>query len=100
MKTETSKWLARLSSGERRDLKQLQEKFNPLSQAFDRLLPIIGLWSSFQLGPLHRILTLKCPEVNTSSLITFATTTNILSTQGTDKLPYTHLHRMEWHTLR
>ncbi|KAI9799076.1 MAG: hypothetical protein M1833_004270 [Piccolia ochrophora] len=59
------KWRARLSESKRKDLKQFQKIATnkpALSQAFDALLPYVGLWSSLQLGTFHRILTLRCPE--------------------------------------
>ncbi|KAI9773394.1 MAG: hypothetical protein M1840_007609 [Geoglossum simile] len=62
MKAGACKWLTKLSPSKRRDFKQLHEKAGPLGEAFDELLPIIGLWSSVQLGAMHRILTLRCTE--------------------------------------
>jgi Protein of unknown function (DUF3723) len=96
MKAEARKWLAKLSPSKRRDLKQLHEKAGPLSEAFDELLPIIGLWSSVQLGAMHRILTLRCTEVSIA-LYSSSTATNIFIIQGTDKLPYTHSRGMGKH---
>jgi hypothetical protein len=64
MEMDERKWLARWSPGKQRDFKQLQNKMGSLSQAFDKLLPIIGLWSSLELGAMHRILGLRCSEVN------------------------------------
>ena len=63
---EERKWLARLSEGKRKDLKQLYRRLElkPLSDAFDRLLPYVGFWPSLQIGTLHRVLNLKCPEVS------------------------------------
>ncbi|KAL6716955.1 hypothetical protein ACLMJK_004868 [Lecanora helva] len=61
-----SKWLARLSEGKRKDLKQLQRRseLKPLASALDKLLPYIGFWPSLQIGTFHRVLNLKCPEVS------------------------------------
>jgi len=63
--------MARLSESKRRDINQLQrmrdksaEMFK-LNEAFDKLLPYIGLWSALQIGTFHRLLTLRCPEVGT-----------------------------------
>ncbi|KAL9083484.1 MAG: hypothetical protein Q9165_008511 [Trypethelium subeluteriae] len=53
------RWLARLSKSKFRDVKQLIDKVKPLCTAFDRLLPFRGLWASFRIGTLHRILTLS-----------------------------------------
>lgn len=61
--------MARLSESKRRDVIQLQKmalqsiEMSSLCEAFDRLLPYIGLWSALQLGTFHRLLTLRCPEV-------------------------------------
>lgn len=69
-KQEAGKWMARLSESKRRDVIQLQKMalqstaMSALSDAFDRLLPYIGLWSALQLGTFHRLLTLRCPEVS------------------------------------
>jgi len=32
----------------------------------DGLLPFPGLWSALQIGSLRRVLTLRCPEVNST----------------------------------
>ncbi|KAF2229448.1 hypothetical protein EV356DRAFT_537224 [Viridothelium virens] len=56
------RWLARLSKSKTRDVKQLIDKDRPLCTAFDRLLPFTGLWASFRIGTLHRILTLRCED--------------------------------------
>ena len=61
-----ARWLARLSEGKRKDLKQLQRRIElrPLATALDRLLPFVGFWPSLQIGTFHRVLNLKCPEVS------------------------------------
>ena len=61
-----SRWLARLSEGKRKDLKQLQRRpeLKPLAEALDNLLPFVGFWPSLQIGTFHRVLNLKCPEVS------------------------------------
>ncbi|KAF7505063.1 hypothetical protein GJ744_001282 [Endocarpon pusillum] len=64
-KTEAEKWLARLSgNSKRRDIAQLQKRklFVNLSNALDQLLPLPGLWSGFQVGTFHRLLSMKFPE--------------------------------------
>lgn len=61
-KAET-KWWARLSRTKQKDLKQLLNKAS-LADAFDRLTDMPGMWCSFQLGALHRLLTLHCDEVS------------------------------------
>jgi len=64
--------MARLSESKRRDVVQLQKMalksmvMGALSEAFDKLLSYIGLWSALQLGTFHRLLTLRCPEVSRS----------------------------------
>ncbi len=61
-----SRWLARLSEGKRKDLKQLQRRpeLRSLAEALDKLLPYIGFWPSLQIGTFHRVLNLKCAEVS------------------------------------
>ena len=62
------RWLARLSEGKRKDLKQLQRRLElrRLAEALNQLLPYTGFWPSLQIGTFHRILNLKCPEVSES----------------------------------
>ncbi|EKG09993.1 hypothetical protein MPH_12955 [Macrophomina phaseolina MS6] len=55
------KWWARLSNTKQKDLKQLF-KIPELTDAFDNLVGMPGMWQSFQLGTLHRLLTLHCDE--------------------------------------
>lgn len=62
-RAQEGRWLARLSEGKRKDLQHLRDKLGPLNDALDSLLPMPGLWPTLQLGTLHRIVTLKCPEV-------------------------------------
>jgi Protein of unknown function (DUF3723) len=71
-KVEADKWLARLSGeSKRRDIVQLQREkrkvFVNLRNALDRLLPFHGLWSAFQIGTFHRLLSMKLPEVEDQS---------------------------------
>jgi hypothetical protein len=63
---EAGKWQARLSDGKRKDVEQLHDRFPHLTEAFDSLLPIVGLWATVEIGTLHRILTIRCPEVGTA----------------------------------
>jgi len=56
------KWWARLTETKRKDLKQLL-KHNAFAHAFDNLLEMPGLWQPIKLGTLHRLLVLKCHEV-------------------------------------
>lgn len=60
---EAAKWSTRLSASKARYVKQLQEKELELCKVFDKLLSYIGLWSSFELGALHKILPVHCPTV-------------------------------------
>ncbi|ERF68657.1 hypothetical protein EPUS_05718 [Endocarpon pusillum Z07020] len=60
---EAGKWQARLSASKRKDVRQLHERYPHLTEAFDSLLPVIGLWAAVEIGTFHRILTLRCPEV-------------------------------------
>ncbi|KAF2742028.1 hypothetical protein M011DRAFT_413421, partial [Sporormia fimetaria CBS 119925] len=55
------RWWARLTMTKQKDLKQLM-KSTSLMEAFDRLTPFPGLWTPIQLGTLHRLHGLKCPE--------------------------------------
>lgn len=59
------KWLVRLSECKRIDLLKLlkKEHLQPIVLALDKLIPFVGLWPTLQLGTLHRLLSLKCPEV-------------------------------------
>ena len=65
------RWLSKLSWTKRRDVLSLEKRadkdpqWGHLQAAFDRLLPFPGLWPSFQVGTLHRILSLRCPEAST-----------------------------------
>ncbi len=56
------KWWARLTETKRKDLKQLL-KNDLFTNAFDDLLEMPGLWQPIKLGTLHRLLALKCHEV-------------------------------------
>ncbi|KAF1349754.1 hypothetical protein BDV97DRAFT_376998 [Delphinella strobiligena] len=60
----TGRWLARLSTSKRNDVKRLttSPKKQSLRKALDDLLPFSGLWAPVQLGTLHRILTLQTEE--------------------------------------
>ena len=57
-----NRWWARLTLTKRKDLRQLC-KNRLLIEAFDRLIPFPGLWTPIQLGTLHRLHGLRCPEV-------------------------------------
>lgn len=61
------KWWARLTSSKARDLGQLL-KVDMLRVGFDRLVDFSGLWPPIQLGTLHRLHCLRCPEVWTCHL--------------------------------
>lgn len=60
------RWLARLSEGKRKDVKQLhtRKELKCFAEALDRMLPYVGFWPSLQIGTFHRVLNLKCPEVS------------------------------------
>ncbi|KAF2259650.1 hypothetical protein CC78DRAFT_410437, partial [Lojkania enalia] len=56
-----NRWWAHLTNTKRKDLRQLM-KNNLIIAAFDRLLDFPGLWTPIQLGTLHRLHGLRCPE--------------------------------------
>lgn len=60
--TEQAKWRARLSSAKQKDLKQFEQN-RAFMDAFDAVVDMPGLWSPLELGTLHRLLPLGCPEV-------------------------------------
>lgn len=62
------KWWARLSESKRKDLRQLL-KNQKYAEAFDQLLEWPGLWYPIQLGTLHRLLTMRCDEVDSVHLL-------------------------------
>ena len=39
------------------------EYMRDFKRALDSLLPFIGLWAVMEISTLHRILSLRCPEV-------------------------------------
>jgi hypothetical protein len=57
------RWWSLLDNSKPKDLRQLIKRKN-LIAAFDDLRHMPGLWSKVQLGALHRLLALKCDEVN------------------------------------
>jgi Protein of unknown function (DUF3723) len=57
------RWLARLTPGKTKCFSQLERR-PELCAAFDRLLPITGLWAGMRLGTLHKLLALHCDEVS------------------------------------
>ena len=57
-----------LSRTKTKAVKQLLEKEPAFAAALDDLLPYVGLWASWELGTLNRILPLHCsPVVSTRS---------------------------------
>jgi len=62
------RWIARLSKQKWEAVRRLQTKdsFKALNQAFDSLLDYEGLWPALQIGNLHKILAMQCPEVSRS----------------------------------
>lgn len=64
------KWLSRLSITKQRDVLQLERRAEKevetaeFLDAWDDLIPYPGLWPALQLGTLHRLLSLRCPEVS------------------------------------
>ncbi|KAF2727576.1 hypothetical protein EJ04DRAFT_451086 [Polyplosphaeria fusca] len=56
-----NRWWARLTETKRKDLRQLL-KNKRMTKAFDELLDFPGLWTPIQLGTLHRLHGLRCPE--------------------------------------
>ena len=69
-KAGAQKWLARLSKSKQADVIKLEkmairtDAMRKFKQALDSLLPFVGLWSTMEIGTLHRILSLRCPEVS------------------------------------
>ena len=58
-------WWARLSATKRKDLRQLM-RHSGFVGAFSKLTRWPGMWVGLKLGTLHRLLTVKCDEVNGS----------------------------------
>ncbi len=64
------KWLSRLSITKQRDVLQLERRAEKeletaeFLNAWDDLIAYPGLWPALQLGTLHRLLSLRCPEVS------------------------------------
>jgi hypothetical protein len=56
------RWWSHLEKSKPKDLRQLLKR-SSLAAGFDALIDMPGLWSSLQLGALHRLLGLKCDEV-------------------------------------
>lgn len=61
---QVEKWKVRLSAKKLENLESLGS-FKGLQDAFDKNIPFIGLWDSFQLGSFNRIFPMRCPEVCT-----------------------------------
>lgn len=67
------KWLSRLSDVKRRDVLQLEKRAEKcprtknFQQTLDNLIAYRGLWPALQLGTFHRLLSLRCPEVEFSN---------------------------------
>lgn len=59
--SEAQKWLLRLSSPKQSNLFYLLKR-KAVLEAFDELLPFIGLWGGLQLGNIHKHLALHCDE--------------------------------------
>ena len=80
-------WWARLTTDKAKDLRRLLRN-SEFVIAFDNLLPLRGLWTSVALGSLHRLLRLKCHEVEPS----ISTSLQILTMYavGTGALPPPH----------
>ncbi|KAF2023971.1 hypothetical protein EK21DRAFT_79763, partial [Setomelanomma holmii] len=55
------RWWSCLDKSKPKDLRQLLKR-NMLVSAFDTLIDMPGLWSTVQIGALHRLLALKCDE--------------------------------------
>ena len=69
------RWLAKLSITKRRDICSLEKRAEKdlqtshLLNSLDTLVLFPGLWPAFQAGTLHRILAMRCPEVNATTLL-------------------------------
>ena len=80
--TSANFWMSKLLNGKTgskvNDISQLLKaaakgvKMKEFLDALDSLLSFRSLWMDFQVGCLHRLLTLRCPEV-CSIRVTFVT---------------------------
>jgi hypothetical protein len=61
-----AKWWARLSPTKTSDLRQLLKNIH-IADAFEACVKYKSLWAPIQLGSLHRLNTLKCDEVISST---------------------------------
>lgn len=67
-KKAEEEWWTRIENSKPKDLRQLLSRGKNkhgmcLSEKFDALIDMPGLWTRFQFGSLHRLLVLKCDEV-------------------------------------
>jgi hypothetical protein len=66
-KKQMKRWFAKWSANPSkiRDFRQLQKSdaARDLKDALDKNRRYPGLWKGFKMGPFHRILTMRCPEV-------------------------------------
>lgn len=61
---QEQKWWAKFESeGRRKDIRRLQ-RIKLLVQAFDKLLPYIGLWEPLKCSQIERLLGFKCHDVS------------------------------------
>lgn len=61
-----NKWLARLSSTEkRRNVSRMESSpiMREVRESLDALVPFTGLWPALELGHFKRLLDIHCPEV-------------------------------------
>ncbi|PVH67371.1 hypothetical protein DL98DRAFT_600583 [Cadophora sp. DSE1049] len=65
--SDSERWRARLKKTRARDMTTLLRN-EELTEAFDSLLPIYGLWDGMMLTTIHKITPMKCPELITNYL--------------------------------
>ncbi|CZT07754.1 uncharacterized protein RCO7_10310 [Rhynchosporium graminicola] len=61
------RWQARLKKTRAKDMTTLLRN-EELTEAFDSLLPIYGLWDGMKLTTIHKITPMRCPELITNYL--------------------------------
>lgn len=89
---EKNRWLARLSESERKNIKQLltRQNFRIFIHALDELFLYVGLWPVLQIGTFHKVINLKCPEVE------FNLNLQIIANFVKELRNYLHHVRRQW----